>query len=159
MISHMKKRVSHSLEETKQIAHDWLIEVTHKYSDLDEALVVGLSGHLGAGKTAFVKAIANLLGIKQDITSPTFVIMKMYDLDAGPNSHAQVTVPWNRLVHIDAYRLEKPEEMDALRFEDIVADKNNLVMVEWPENVELKTAVHLKLRLLEAGKSIEIQSE
>jgi tRNA A37 threonylcarbamoyladenosine biosynthesis protein TsaE len=42
------------------------------------------------------------------------------------------------LVHIDAYRLEKRRELEAIRFEDVVADKNNLVMIEWPENVGLK---------------------
>jgi tRNA A37 threonylcarbamoyladenosine biosynthesis protein TsaE len=42
------------------------------------------------------------------------------------------------LVHIDAYRLERGEELEAIRFEDLVADKNNLIVIEWPENVGLK---------------------
>ena len=152
----MKKTVSHSLEETQQIANSWLAEISNAYSGLDEALVVGLSGHLGAGKTAFVKALAKSLGIKEDVTSPTFVIMKIYDI--APQVRPGGTgIPWKRLVHIDAYRLERPEELEALRFEDVVADRNNLVMVEWPENVKLNPAVVLKLRLLEAGKSIEIE--
>ncbi len=122
----MKTHVSHSLAETEQIAIDWLADVTKKYSDTDAAIVVGLSGHLGAGKTAFVKLVAKNLGIEETVTSPTFVIMKIY-----PTKHPL----FRRLVHIDAYRLERPEELQVLNFEKIVSDKNNLVMVEWPENI------------------------
>lgn len=126
----MNIHLSHSLEETKAIAKQWLTDLSKKYSKNDEAVVVGLSGHLGAGKTAFVKSIAKEFGIQEEITSPTFVIMKIYEINTP--------APWKKLVHIDAYRLEKPEEMEALRFEDVVKDKDNLVMVEWPEQVQLE---------------------
>ncbi len=138
----MKKLISNSLEETQKIAANWLSDLINRYaaSPIDEAVVVGLSGHLGAGKTAFVKMIAKELGIKDDITSPTFVIMKIYEIGnvaslstAASNSN----LPWKRLIHIDAYRLEQPEELEALCFEDVISDKNNLVLVEWPEQVSL----------------------
>lgn len=93
-----------------------------------DALVVGLSGHLGAGKTAFVKRLAAKLGITEDVTSPTFVIMKIYDTTNDT---------FRRLIHIDAYRLEERSQLEALRFEDVVSDSHNLVMIEWPENVQL----------------------
>ena len=126
----MKTYVSHDLTDTAEIAKEWLISISNKYGSKDEALVVGLSGHLGAGKTAFTKEIAKLLDVKEDVTSPTFVIMKMYQLQAES--------PWKRLVHIDAYRLERREELEVLEWEKLVADKNNLILVEWPENVGLK---------------------
>lgn len=122
----MKSHVSHSLEETAEIASNWLQDITEKYSGADEALVVGLSGHLGAGKTAFVKAVASKLGVKEEITSPTFVIMKIYEIK-NPN--------WQRLIHIDAYRLEKREELEVLQWEKLIADKHNLIIIEWPEKV------------------------
>ncbi|MFA6458885.1 MAG: tRNA (adenosine(37)-N6)-threonylcarbamoyltransferase complex ATPase subunit type 1 TsaE [Candidatus Paceibacterota bacterium] len=124
---------SHSLAETETIAKAWLADISTKYLEnpSDVAVIVGLSGHLGTGKTAFVKIIARELGIKEDITSPTFVIMKLYAINSKD-------VPWKRLVHIDAYRLEHKEELEALRFEDIVTDKNNLILVEWPEQVGLE---------------------
>lgn len=125
----MKSFVSHSVAETEKIAADWLRDISNAQNDPSEASVVGLSGHLGAGKTAFVKAIAKALGIAEDVTSPTFVLMKIYPIAADS--------PWKRLVHIDAYRLEKPEELGALDFERLIADKNDLVMIEWPENVGL----------------------
>jgi len=125
----MKTLVSHSIKETSEIANNWLKDLTSKYEASGEAVLAGLSGHLGAGKTAFVKEVAKGLGVKEEITSPTFVIMKIYK-----TNHSR----WHRLVHIDAYRLEKREELEVLRFEDVMADPHNLVMIEWPENVHLK---------------------
>jgi tRNA threonylcarbamoyladenosine biosynthesis protein TsaE len=143
----MKTFTSHSIEETEKIAADWLTDLSKRCidSNSNEALVVGLSGHLGAGKTAFVKAIAKALGIEEDVTSPTFVIMKLYGIGSNggndPIRSKQVEPVWKRLVHIDAYRLERPEELEALGFEALVADKGNLIMIEWPENVELNDFV------------------
>ena len=118
----MKIVASKSIEDTERIASEWLASL----SGSDEAVVVGLSGHLGAGKTAFVKAVAKALGVAETVTSPTFVIMKIYDTK---------NETFRRLVHIDAYRLEQPEELEALTFEKVTADPKNLVMIEWPENV------------------------
>ncbi len=150
----MKSFISHSIEETERFAADWLQEISMKYANLDEALVVGLSGHLGAGKTAFTKAVAKAFGIAEDVTSPTFVIMKIYGIgitEVGPQ--------WKRLVHIDAYRLEQPEELEAIGWESLVADKNNLIMVEWPENVGLNKLIPniLELKFEAKGTDREIQ--
>jgi tRNA threonylcarbamoyladenosine biosynthesis protein TsaE len=103
------------------------LEKIMKTPETDEAFVVGLSGHLGAGKTAFTKEIARIMGVKQEITSPTFVIMKIYETQ---------NERWPRLIHIDAYRLERGEELQAIDFERLVSDKRNLILIEWPENVE-----------------------
>jgi len=146
----MKHFESHSLEETAKVAADWLAEVSKEYAESDEALTVGLSGHLGAGKTAFVKAVAVAMGVKETVTSPTFVIMKMYETKNDR---------WPRLVHIDAYRLEKRQELEALRFEDLVADKNDLIMIEWPENVglqEFSKLAHIKFEIQDKAYTIAI---
>ena len=90
----MKKVISKSLEETQQLAHEWVNSLD---TSRNEALVVGLYGNLGAGKTAFTQAVARELGIQEIVTSPTFVIEKIY-----PTSHPHFA----RLIHIDAYRLE-----------------------------------------------------
>lgn len=146
----MKAFSSSSLEETAKIASDWLSDISKKYSTPDEALIVGLSGHLGAGKTAFVKAVAKELGVEETVTSPTFVLMKIYETKNDL---------FKRLVHIDVYRLERAEELEALTFEAIATDKNNLVMLEWPENVgmnEFKLAAHLKFEIKEGKHTISI---
>jgi tRNA threonylcarbamoyladenosine biosynthesis protein TsaE len=154
----MKEFTSHSITETESIAAQWLADISEKYADKDEALVVGLSGHLGAGKTAFVKAVAKTLGVKEAVTSPTFVIMKIYGINIQ-GTMINGRIPWKRLVHIDAYRLERPEELEALSWEDLVADRNNLIMVEWPENVGLDKfpgCANIAFELTEKGYKIFI---
>lgn len=90
----------------------------------DRATVVALSGDLGAGKTAFVKGVARALGVAEHVTSPTFVIMKIYHL------HDQ---KFKRLVHIDAYRLKGAHHLKVLGWDELLADPKNLIMMEWPE--------------------------
>lgn len=92
-----------------------------------EATLVGLSGDLGAGKTAFVKVAARTLGVLEEVLSPTFVLAKFYD------THGHF--PWSRLVHIDAYRIDDPAELSALRWDEIMRDPHNIVFLEWPERL------------------------
>lgn len=92
----------------------------------ERATLVLLSGELGAGKTAFTKAVAGALGVPDTVTSPTFVLEKIYALSSGP---------FKRLVHIDAYRLEKGEDLTPLGFDEIMRDPGNLIFLEWPEKV------------------------
>ncbi len=95
-------------------------------SNLDEATVVTLSGDLGAGKTTLTQGIAREFGIKEKVVSPTFVIIKKYKIK-NPK--------WETLVHIDAYRLEKNEEMLNLGWQEIIQNPKNLVFLEWPEKI------------------------
>lgn len=94
------------------------------------ATVVALKGELGAGKTTFVQTLARELGVVEPVQSPTYVLMKSYALP-----HSGANTKFDTLVHIDAYRLEKPEEFDALRPEEFLAAPKTLVVVEWPERV------------------------
>lgn len=91
------------------------------------AVLVSLSGELGAGKTSFVQGIAREFGIEEAITSPTFVLEKIYELPEEKH--------FARLVHIDAYRLEGEKSLSPLGFEDLYADPKNLILLEWPELV------------------------
>jgi tRNA threonylcarbamoyladenosine biosynthesis protein TsaE len=130
----MKIVKTHSLEETQKLAKEWLNSISAKD---DEATVVGLYGNLGSGKTTFTQAIARELGIKEAVTSPTFVIEKIYT-----TNH----IIFNRLIHIDAYRLENGAELQVLNFEQEVANENNLILIEWPENVkEILPDNHIKV--------------
>jgi len=91
------------------------------------ATLVTLTGELGAGKTAFVKAIAKTLGVEEIVNSPTFVLEKIYTLSD--------TQPFKHLVHIDAYRLEKGSDLAPLGFDELMRDPSNLILLEWPEKV------------------------
>lgn len=93
----------------------------------DRATLVTLSGELGAGKTAFSKAVAEALGVEEHVTSPTFVLMKLYPLSSA--------ALFSQLVHIDAYRMKSGKELEALDFDTLMEDKGNLILLEWPEQV------------------------
>ena len=130
----MKKYTSTSLKDTKDFAHNWVLSLPEVG---EGALVVGLYGNLGAGKTAFTQAVAAELGVKETVTSPTFVIEKIYE-----TTHPRFA----RLIHIDAYRLESAAELQVLNFEELVSNKNNLILIEWPENVkEILPVDHVKI--------------
>lgn len=96
-------------------------------SKTDGATFVALSGELGAGKTAFTKAVARVLGITEIVNSPTFVLEKIYKLPEGQS--------FKRLIHIDAYRLGEGRELAPLDFDESMKDTSNLILIEWPEKV------------------------
>lgn len=90
----------------------------------NKAVVVALHGDLGTGKTTLSQFIASSLGVNENVSSPTFVIQKTYSTNKGD---------FKRLVHIDAYRIENPRELNTLKIDETLADKDALVLVEWPE--------------------------
>lgn len=95
---------------------------------LPRATVVTLSGDLGAGKTTLAQEISRQLGITENVISPTFVVMKSYEIK---NSDYK----WKNLIHIDAYRLTESAELLKLGWEKILSDQNNLILIEWSELV------------------------
>jgi len=95
-----------------------------------KALVFGLEGDLGEGKTTFLKGFAWGLGIKEKITSPSFVIMKKFRIATETYNLKPKT-----FVHIDCYRIGKPKEILALGFKEIISDPKNIVAIEWAERV------------------------
>jgi len=111
--------VSTSDQETREIAKKILL-------DLEEGTVICLYGDLAAGKTTFSQGIAAALGISR-LTSPTFIIMREY-----PTNSELIS----RLYHLDLYRVDSPEEIRAFDLEEIIQDKKNLVIIEWPERIE-----------------------
>jgi len=121
----MKKIIS-NIKETRLLAGNLAKGIMKEYSG--KAKVIGLIGDLGAGKTTFAQALAQALGVEEKVSSPTFVIEKIYKLKGqGKLTH---------LIHIDAYRLNDPEELVALGWDEIVESPNNIILVEWADNVE-----------------------
>ena len=116
-------KISKNQKETEKIAKEFLVKIS---STSKLATVVALSGELGAGKTAFTQAIAKHLGIKRKVNSPTFVVMRRYSF-----KHKN----FKNLFHLDAYRLKNEKELLYLGWDDIIADPEHLIFIEWPENV------------------------
>lgn len=98
------------------------------------ATTVWLIGDLGAGKTTFVQNMAREMEVREDVQSPTYVLMKSYSL---PDNRIQNGSKrrFNRLVHIDAYRLNDAAEFAALKPSEFLKDPGTLVLIEWPERV------------------------
>lgn len=87
--------------------------------------MISLSGELGAGKTVFVKGLAEGLGIESgQVSSPTFVIANQYGSPSG-----------RRLNHVDFYRLESEAELETMGFDDLL-DRSAVVAVEWGDRFE-----------------------
>ena len=108
---------SHSVRDTEAIA-----------SDLARSLKGGeclaLRGEMGAGKTQFVRGlVAGLGGDPHTVSSPTFVLLNVYDTGRL------------KVFHLDAYRVHGPEDFDAIGFTELL-DQNGVVVIEWPTRVE-----------------------
>ncbi|MST04452.1 MAG: tRNA (adenosine(37)-N6)-threonylcarbamoyltransferase complex ATPase subunit type 1 TsaE [Candidatus Pacebacteria bacterium] len=88
--------------------------------------VLALSGDLGSGKTTFAKYFAKVLGIKNRILSPTFMIFRVYDLDLKKTG-------FKKFYHADFYRMKNIEELNTLKFYEIIQNPENLVLIEWAE--------------------------
>jgi len=93
----------------------------------NKAVVVYLQGDLGSGKTTFTKNLTNHLGLSIDITSPTFTILKSYEFPIED---------FEKLIHIDAYRLESYEDLKKIKIDDYLNDKKNIIFIEWPSVVK-----------------------
>ena len=102
--------------------------------------VVALYGDLGAGKTHLAKGVASAFGVAEsDVTSPTFTLVHEYPGEAFP------------IYHLDAYRIERLEELYELGYEEYVYG-DGLCLVEWPERLEALLPPHtIRLRLEHLG--------
>lgn len=88
--------------------------------ELAAPALIALSGELGAGKTTLAQAIARGLGVRDDVTSPTYALVHRYAGARGP------------VHHLDLYRLKSPHELVQLGWDDLVSG-DDIVLVEWPE--------------------------
>jgi tRNA threonylcarbamoyladenosine biosynthesis protein TsaE len=122
------EKTLNSRAESEKFAGE-LLDFIRKHHDPKKAFFVRFIGDLGVGKTFLIQAIGKLLGVKENMQSPTFVLQKFY----------KTTDPeFKRLIHIDAYRIEKIEEADILNLDGIEADEFALVFIEWSEKIEEK---------------------
>ncbi len=115
------KKITHSEKETIALA-----KTMAKRALGGE--VYTLSGDLGAGKTVFARGFALGLGIKRNINSPTFVLMKIYPVKNNPTI--------KHLCHIDAYRLKSARDLAAIGAGDYLGDQDSVCLIEWPEKVK-----------------------
>jgi len=117
-----KKLTISSPEQMKHFANN-LAKKILKQPLKKGAFVVALQGELGAGKTTFAQGFAQGLNIEEKILSPTFVIMKRFEILK------------RSFYHIDCYRVNA-KEIKELGFEEIVSNSNNIILIEWAERIK-----------------------
>lgn len=136
------KYVSHGPADTARIAANLATDAMARLPELSHASVIALTGELGSGKTTFAQAFAAALGVVERPTSPTFTLMRRYDIpDTGLS-----------LWHLDCYRLEHREELAPLDLGSVIADPRNIVLVEWPEKaMHIFPRDHIVVRFTHEG--------
>lgn len=133
------RAVSRSLDDTARFA-------SRVASWLEPGDVVLLVGDLGAGKTAFTKAVARALSIDEPVTSPTFTILRSYD-GVHPNGERL------RLLHLDAYRLDGDDGLEGIGFFELLDDMEipSVALIEWGDRVRHECAGALELHFAWEG--------
>ncbi|MCD6471107.1 tRNA (adenosine(37)-N6)-threonylcarbamoyltransferase complex ATPase subunit type 1 TsaE [bacterium] len=106
--------------------------------ELKGGKVIALSGELGTGKTVFTKGLANGLGIKKHITSPSFVLMKVYTVspppEGGLGGGKEGEIEY--FVHIDAYRVKNAQELIDIGILDYFNRPDCVCAIEWADKIK-----------------------
>ncbi len=121
---------------------DWDVVVQAIAEQLKPGMAIRLTGPLGAGKTTLVQALAKTLGAKSVPRSPTFSLLRTYQVGKR--------IGIKRLIHIDAYRLELASDAHALGLDEEMAEGDTVLAVEWAEKLG---------SLLSAIPSIDVKIE
>ena len=116
-----------SSKQTRQIAGLLTKELFKTKIKQENSLVLALQGDLGGGKTTFAQGFLRGAGIRKKITSPTFVLVKIYNLKPAT---------YNKIYHIDCYRLKTAKEILDLGLGEILASPKNIILIEWPEKIK-----------------------
>lgn len=96
--------------------------------------LITLDGDLGSGKTTLARAICAGYGVTEEVTSPTFAIVHVYEAPKSP------------VYHIDLYRLDGPRDLQNIGWDDVV-QSDALVLVEWPERAGALLPAHAPIQL------------
>lgn len=112
----MTEIIIHSIDSIDKAAKEFVAHIGQRR-------IFAFYGGMGAGKTTFIKAVCQQLGVTDTVSSPTFAIVNEYDSDLGP------------IYHFDFYRIKKLSEVLDLGFEDY-AYSGNLCLMEWSELIE-----------------------
>jgi tRNA threonylcarbamoyladenosine biosynthesis protein TsaE len=140
----MQTIITNNTKQTQRLGENLALDLI-KNGPKKQAVVLGLKGNLGGGKTAFLQGFARGLCIKEKILSPTFVIQKRFE---SQNI-------FKNFYHIDCYRINKPEEILELDFKNIISDPKNIVAIEWPQKIKKflpKSVIFMNFKFIDENK-------
>lgn len=120
-----KEYITKSVSETQKLAAKFA-------QNLKRGEIIALSGDLGGGKTTFTQGLAKVLGIKNKITSPTFVLIKEYKINL---KHSNLCLKSQNLVHIDLYRLKKIDPIFKKELKEYF-NSQNICIIEWAKKIK-----------------------
>jgi tRNA threonylcarbamoyladenosine biosynthesis protein TsaE len=112
----IKEYITNSFEETQLLGEKFA-------KNLKGGDFVAFYGDLGSGKTTFIQGLAKGLGVKRRIISPTFIIVRHYEISGG------------NFYHVDLYRTETKHDLLGVGLDQIIKDENNIVALEWAEKM------------------------
>ena len=152
-----KEFISNSKEKTWEIAENLL-------SGLGDNNFIVLKGELGSGKTTFAQGMLKALGAKGPFTSPTFVIIKKYRTNSNIKTqvskqqsrtrNCKMAINCKAIYHLDCYRVNDKNMLE-LGWEEIINNKSNLILVEWPERIKSilpKKYLQIEFKILDENK-------
>lgn len=116
---------------------------------LRPGMIIALSGPLGAGKTTFVQELAKRFGSESSPKSPTFSLLRTYKLKQ---------TPFERLLHVDAYRIEREQDLQILNLDEELEEPGTIAAIEWPEQIPLWITQHAE-RVVWLTIASEIEGE
>ncbi len=139
--------ITQSAKETRKFAAELAKKLIKKSGK--KALIIALEGELGTGKTTFIKGFSKVLGIREKVLSPTFVLIHRHHLKSGD------------LYHVDAYRLKSEKDLLKLNIKKIFNNPKNIVLIEWADRVKKvipKTAIWIHFdHISKEGRKIIIK--
>ncbi|MBT4277678.1 tRNA (adenosine(37)-N6)-threonylcarbamoyltransferase complex ATPase subunit type 1 TsaE [Candidatus Falkowbacteria bacterium] len=118
---------------------------------------IALTGELGSGKTVFIKGIAKSLDIKEHIISPTFNIMKIYNIP-----YSMFHLRHHKLCHIDAYRLNSSEDLTSLGITNYLSDDKTITIIEWAEKVKNllpRNTIYINFKVNKSKRAITVSQK
>ncbi len=130
--------ITKSAEETQEVARLFARAVADELAPREKTVIIALDGALGAGKTTFAQGFAEGLGVKERVKSPTFVLLRKYDLHKHKlkaKSQKSKVKGYQYFYHADCYRLNDEKDIDAIGLREIMADPENIVLIEWARRI------------------------
>jgi tRNA threonylcarbamoyladenosine biosynthesis protein TsaE len=142
----MNTHITSSAKETEKLGKEFAHYCLTSNIQNSKSIIISLEGELGSGKTTFTKGFAKGLGIKENIKSPTFILMRKYPIS---------NFKFLNFYHFDCYRIEDPKEVLDLGFQEIIQDSQNIVVIEWGNKIKKflpKNYIQIKFEYLDKDK-------